>query len=135
MYNIKIHLFVVCADVETGRKYILSQEKDDILPPVLELDDNLRKKIKENISEYVRNIVPVHTLAVNAQIISIDSPFIPVAYSKKNRTLEQNDVNTVCGILAEYIPLINDDFHWIEFNYEIPNNFSPNIFEVCQSLT
>lgn len=133
-YSIQIHIIVVCADIETGRKYIISKNKDEILPPYITLDDNNRKNLKENISEYVRHIVPIHTLAAMPQLVNLDSYNIVSSYSRANLELPEDSIHSVYGVLAEYIPLIDDNFHWVEFSYEIENNFSLAIFEVCQSL-
>lgn len=133
-YNVILHLIIVCVDVRSGRKYIISKKEKDILPPYLILDEDNRKNLKEHISTFVRHIVPIHTLAVMPQIISLDSPTMAASYKRANVELPENSINSVYGVLAEHIPLIDDNFHWVEFSYEIENNFSLSIFEVCQSL-
>lgn len=134
MYNIQIHLIVVCADLNTGKKYILSSKKDEILPLTMTLNKDNINHLEEKMSEYIRNIVPIHTLSVRPQIISLNSKHIVSSYKRANENLLEDAIHPVYGILAEYIPLIDDNFHWVEFHYEIENNFSLAIFEVCQSL-
>lgn len=133
---INLNLFIVSVDLKTAKKYILSTCKDDICIPQIPISSFDKNKLKIDLSEYIRNIIPMHILGVLPQIISLHSPNLAAIY-KKLRPSEYNDENIECiyGCLVDYILPAKEDFYWIEFNYHIPNDYSSNIFEVCQNLT
>lgn len=140
MYNIYINLFILTVDLKSQKKYILSQEEKDINIPRIALNSINKSKIKYELSEYIRNIIPMNILGVLPQVINLHSQTLANTYKKLDLysySLEENNesnIESIYGCLVDYINPSNSNFHWIEFAYEIPNNYSANIFEVCQYL-
>lgn len=134
MYNIFLNLFIVSVDIKTEKRYILSTCEQNICIPQIELKDLNKDRLKIVLSEYIRSIIPMHILGILPQIISLHSPNLVSAYKKIGKIIEDNDLQSVYGCLTDYITPAKDGFFWVEFNYELPNDFSSNIFEVCQNL-
>jgi hypothetical protein len=134
MSKIYLNLFIISVDIKTEKKYILSKCNNEICIPQISLDDLNKNKIKNSLSEYIRSIIPMHTLGILPQIITLHSSNLANAYKKLNKDFNDTDIQTVYGCLVDPIPPVKDDFYWIEFNYELPNDYSSNIFEVCQNL-
>lgn len=138
MFDIAINLFIISVDTKANKKYILSQDKDSISIPRLNMKDLDKDKIKPHLTEYIRNIVPMHILGIIPQIISLHSSSLATTYKKLSLIKEnysESQIESVYGCLTDYIPTASENFHWIEFRYEVPNDYSANIFEVCQNLT
>lgn len=136
MYNIKINLFIISVDLKTGKRYLLSESDQDISIPRLDFGNLPKDKLKPALVDYIRNIVPMHIFAIIPQIISLHSASLAKVYKSLNTDeYKESDIECVYGCLTDHIPPASDKFHWIEFNYEIPNDYSAPIFEVCQNLT
>lgn len=134
MYNINLNLFIVSVDIKTEKRYILSTCKDDICIPQIPLPVLSKDRIKIFLSEYIRCIIPMHILGISPQIISLHSSNLVNTYKKRGLEINENDIQTIYGCLTDYIQPVKEDFFWVEFNYQLPNDYSSNIFEVCQSL-
>jgi hypothetical protein len=137
MYNIYLNLFIITVDLQSTKKYILSKQEKDISIPRLPLENFNKSKVKIQLSEYIRNIVPMNILGIMPQIISMHSQILEDTYKGIKLYADQDyDSNIECvyGCLVDYIKPVSADYHWIEFSYEIPNSYSANIFEVCQYL-
>jgi len=135
MYNIHINLIIVTVDLKTTKKYILSKKSDDIVIPRISIDTLNRGKLKLELSEYIRSIIPMNILGIIPQIISLHSQLLTNTYKKLNLyNLEETNIESVYGCLVDHITPIKSDYHWVEFSYNIPNDYSSNIFEVCQYL-
>lgn len=134
MNNIYLNLFIVSVNIKTEKRYILSTCEDNICIPQIPLSDLNKDKIKIVLSEYIRSIIPMHILGILPQIISLHSPNLTNTYKKQGKKNHADDIQSVYGCLTDHIPPAKEGFFWIEFNYELPNDFSSNIFEVCQNL-
>lgn len=136
MYNIYINLFIVTVDLKTEKRYILSSNKDQFTIPRFTIDKFNIYRLNSCLAEFIRNIVPMHILGVLPQVISIHSPILANTYKKLElyENNQNNDLETIYGCLVDHIPLADTSYHWVEFSYEIPNDYSANIFEVCQYL-
>lgn len=134
MHKIYLNLFIVTVDIHTEKKYILSSDKQYIRPIVIELNQENKHRIKSHLSNFIREIIPMNIMGIIPQIISLHSDILVNSYKKINIDTDENGVYVVYGCLVDYLKPIKDDYHWLEFAFEIPNDFSPNIFEVCQYL-
>lgn len=134
MSNIYINLFIISVDIRTEKRYVLSTCENEICIPQILLDNINKNRIKNFLSEYIRSIIPMHILAILPQIITLHSLNLANVYKKINKNFDDSDVQVVYGCLTDPLPPSKEGFHWIEFNYELPNDYSSNIFEVCQNL-
>jgi hypothetical protein len=135
MNDLYLNLIIVSVDLKTEKRYVLSKCKEDICIPQLNLKDIDKNRLKIILSEYIRSIIPMHILGILPQIITLHSPNLASVYKKLNKEFDSTDIQVVYGCLTDYISPNKEDFYWVEFNYEIPNDYSSNIFEVCQTLT
>lgn len=134
-YDIYLNLFIVSVDLKTTKKYILSCCDKDIVIPRITLQQFNKTKLKHDLSEYIRNIVPMNILGVIPQIINLHSQLLANTYKKLNKhNVEDSNIESVYGCLVDHINPSNTNYFWTEFAYEIPNDYSANIFEVCQYL-
>lgn len=120
--------------MHTEKKYILSTEPNNIRPVIIGLNTENRYKIKSYLANFIRNIIPMNIMGIIPQIINLHSDILLSSYKKAGMTIDENGVYVVYGCLVDHLKPIKDGFHWLEFAFEIPNDFSPNIFEVCQNL-
>lgn len=120
--------------MRTEKKYILSTCENDICIPQMLLTNDNKDKLKILLSEYIRSIIPMHILGIIPQVISLHSSSLASTYQKKNINNNLDDIQSVYGCLTDYIAPAKEGFFWIEFNFELPNDYSANIFEVCQNL-
>lgn len=120
--------------MNTEKKYILSTESNNIRPISIKLDKENRYKIKSYLANFIRDIIPMNIMGILPQIINLHSDILMSAYKKAELPIDDNGVYVVYGCLVDHLSPIKDNYHWLEFAYEIPNDFSPNIFEVCQNL-
>lgn len=134
MNNIYVNLFIVSVDVKTEKKFILSSCENDICIPQILLTDENKNNLKTILSEYIRSIIPMHILGVIPQIINLHSSALAATYKKKNLNTNDSDIQSVYGCLTDYLKPAQEGFYWTEFNFELPNDYSANIFEVCQNL-
>lgn len=134
MNNIYLNLFIVSVDIKTEKRYILSTCENDICIPQIPLKDISKDRIKIVLSEYIRSIIPMHILGILPQIISLHSTNLTHTYKKQGKIIDDNDIQCIYGCLTDHITPAKEGFFWVEFNYELPNDFSSNIFEVCQNL-
>lgn len=133
---INLNLFIISVDIKKERRYILSTCEEEICIPQILMSSLDKNKLKIDLSEYIRNIIPMHILGIVPQIITLHSPNLSTVYKKLNpERYNTNLVECIYGCLVDYIKPAKDNFYWIEFNYHIPNSYSSNIFEVCQNLT
>lgn len=134
MNNLYINLFIISVDIKTEKKYILSECSEQICIPQILLDNANKQRIKNFLTEYIRSIIPMHTLAILPQIITLHSSNLVNVYKKLNKEFTDSDIQTIYGCLTDPIEPVKEGYYWIEFNYELPNDYSSNIFEVCQNL-
>jgi hypothetical protein len=134
MYNIYLNLFIVSVDMHTEKKYILSSSADSIKPILIQLNNDNRYKIKSYLANFIRNIIPMNIMGILPQIINLHSEILVNSYKKSGAEIDNNGIYTVYGCLVDYMKPVDSNYHWLEFVFEIPNDFSPNIFEVCQYL-
>lgn len=134
MNNIHINLFVISVDIRSEKRYILSECENEICIPQILLDNTNKVKIKNFLAEYIRSIIPMHILAILPQIISLHSSNLSNVYKKLNKEFDESDVQVIYGCLTDPLKPAKEGFYWIEFNYELPNDYSSSIFEVCQNL-
>jgi len=134
VYNIYVNLFIVSVDMNTEKKYILSTEPDNIRPVVIDLNNENRFRIKSYLANFIRSIIPMNIMGIIPQIINLHSDILLSSYKKAGLTIDENGVYVVYGCLVDNLKPIDENYHWLEFAFEIPNDFSPNIFEVCQNL-
>lgn len=134
MYNIYLNLFIISVDMHTEKKYILSPEPDNITPVVIGLNAENRYKIKSYLANFIREIIPMNIMGIIPQIINLHSDILLSSYKKAGVSADENGVYVVYGCLVDHLKPIKENYHWLEFAFEIPNDFSPNIFEVCQNL-
>ena len=134
MYNIYLTLFIVSVDMNTEKKYVLSTQKDNIRPVVIKLDNSMIHRTKANLANFIREIIPMNIVGILPQIISLHSDILVNSYKKAELPVDDAGVYAVYGCLVDHLEPIKEGYHWLEFAFEIPNDFSPNIFEVCQYL-
>jgi hypothetical protein len=134
VYNIYLTLFVVSVDMNTEKKYVLSTDSTDIRPIIIKLNNDNKHRIKANLANFIRDIIPMNIMGILPQIINLHSDILVNSYKKANLPIDEDGVYVVYGCLVDNLSPIKDGYHWLEFAYEIPNDFSPNIFEVCQHL-
>jgi hypothetical protein len=135
MYNVYINLFVVSVNLQSRKKYILSKNSNEIEIPRILCKSDFKPKIKPYLSEFIRNIVPMNILGIIPQIITLHSQMLSNTYNRtKLYDSVPEDIECVYGCLVDNIDIVDKNYHWIEFSYEIPNDYSANIFEVCQYL-
>lgn len=134
MYNIYLNLFVVSVDMNTEKKYILSTESNNIRPINIVLNKENKYKIKSYLANFIRDIIPMNIMGILPQIITLHSDILIASYKKAEMPIDENGVYVVYGCLVDHLKPIKENYHWLEFAFEIPNDFSPNIFEVCQYL-
>jgi hypothetical protein len=134
MNDIYLNMFIISVDIKTEKQYILSECPDEICIPQILLDNTNKHRIKNFLAEYIRSIIPMHILAILPQIITMHSTNLANIYKKLNKPYDDSDLQTVYGCLTDPLNPVKDGFYWIEFNYEFPNDYSSNIFEVCQYL-
>lgn len=134
MYNIYLNLFIVSVDMNTEKKYILSTDPKSIRPLVIDLNNEIKYKVKSYLANFIRDIIPMNIMGILPQIINLHSDMLTSSYKKANLPIDENGVYVVYGCLVDHLRPIKDQYHWLEFAFEIPNDFSPNIFEVCQNI-
>lgn len=134
MNNLYINLFIISVDIKTEKKYILSQCAEEICIPQILLDNTNKQRIKNFLAEYIRSIIPMHILAILPQVITLHSSNLTNVYKKLNKPYDESDVHSIYGCLTDPLEPVKEGYYWIEFNYELPNDYSSNIFEVCQNL-
>ena len=134
MHNIYLNLFIVSVDMKTEKKYILSADSTDIRPIKIILDQNNKHKIKAYLANFIRDIIPMNIMGIIPQIITLHSDILYDSYKKAGVDVDPDGVYTIYGCLVDNIRPIQDNYYWLEFMFDIPNDFSPNIFEVCQYL-
>ena len=133
---INLNLFIVSVNLKKEKRYILSTCKDEICIPQVPMESLDKDKLKIDLSEYIRRIIPMHILGIIPQVITLHSPNLSAAYKKKNpEQYDPSNIECIYGCLVDHINPAKEDFFWIEFSYHIPNDYSSNIFEVCQNLT
>lgn len=133
MSDIFLNLFIVTADLKTQKKYILSTTESHITIPRLRFGLFNKNHLKSQLSEYIRNIIPMNILGILPQVISLHSTVLASTYKKLN-LYDDSSIECIYGCLVDHINPSQPDYYWIEFMYEIPNDYSANIFEVCQYL-
>lgn len=120
--------------MKTEKKYILSADSTDIRPIKIILDQNNKHKIKAYLANFIRDIIPMNIMGIIPQIITLHSDILYDSYKKAGVAVDPDGVYTIYGCLVDNIRPIQDNYYWLEFMFDIPNDFSPNIFEVCQYL-
>lgn len=125
-FSLKCYLVLISADIENGRQYILSTEKDLLEIPSLNLKKENTANIEEYLISYMKDLIFVNDLELIPQIISINN---------KNTTKKSSEVCIVYGFVVGFTNNINTSkVHWHEFSYENYTQYSDMIVEVIRKL-
>jgi hypothetical protein len=124
-YIVNLNLVVLSIDKVRGKQYILSKHPNNIVLPILELNNDIRDKdLGDYLIKHLQTMVFTNELELIPQLINLHSSNLPVT---------DNCLNTVYGFVINYIEHINNAY-WIEFNYTNPTSHSLLIFETIQKL-
>lgn len=127
MFNINIHCILFGVNELLNKRCILSLNKDEIVFPVLSLDESNVLKINESIISFLKNYIFVNDLILIPQIINLNAQLL----NKDSNTLEM-----VFGFVVDYNSSIDQSkVFWIDFNPMVETKLSPIIFETMQKLS
>lgn len=124
-FEVKLNLVVLCTDLPTNKKYILSLSPDEIILPTLSPSKQDIININKYMIDYLQSLrVSSNNIILVPQIISLDSKYIDS---------DIETLNVVFGFIVDYSSNIINS-HWNEFDYSIPNKYSNLIVEVVQKI-
>lgn len=123
-FNIKLYLIVLAIDKQTGKRYVLSLNNDEIILPTISLTKEILENLQNNIVRHIQEFVFANELELMPQLINLHS---------SNIESVDDELNTIYGFVIDKTDQINNS-HWIEFSYTVPTKYSLVIFETIQNL-
>lgn len=130
MFDINIHIVVFTTDIKNNKKYVLSTNKDNIVLPQMEVDQQKKENIDQYICEFVRQ----------KYLFLSDYEILPQFVSFHSKTLcqKENSIDMVYGSIVPFDCQKNDeDCYWVEFNIVDPEKSEEShlMIDVIRSLT
>lgn len=125
LFRLNAHCVVLGTDMVRQKKYVASTSADDLIFPVLQLNQDNIKSINLSLINFLHSKLPYVTdIELIPQLININSEYI---------VSQPDDLNIIYGFLVDHKQQLNE-LHWIEFDDFKPIQYSNIIFEVIQKL-
>lgn len=125
-FQVNLNCVVFSTNVALNQRLVLSLDKDKIVFPSLQLNNDIIKDIPQHLINFLKQYVFVNDLSLLPQLINIHTEIL------KNES-DESILNVVYGFIIEHTSSLNNAF-WIEFQFLQEQPYSNLLFEVIQKL-